>query len=257
MIHPFPDAARVAVVLNRPRVSENIGSAARAMMNMGLENLVVVAPEDFDSNRAAKTATHSAAAILDRMAVCTTLEQALARFEYVVGTTARLGGQRLVESPRAVAERVAALCENNHVALLFGPEDRGLTNPEISLCHALINIPTLGFSSLNLAQAVVIVCYELLVAVEHHQGGFREEKQVVPRLATVSELEVMYGRLALVLAEIGYVNPENPDFWLNRVRQFFSRIKIQAGETSIVKGVIDRIIAYGQSRYQRGLDEKK
>lgn len=257
MIHPFPNSARIAVVLNRPRVSENIGSAARAMMNMGLEHLVVVAPDDFDRNKAAKTATHSAVSILDRMEICSTLGQALGRFEYVVGTTARLGGQRLVESPRTIAPRVAALCENNRVALLFGPEDRGLTNGEISLCHALINIPTLGFSSLNLAQAVAIVCYEFLMAVQEQQGHPREEKQVVPRLATVSELEIMYQRLSLVLAEIGYINPENPDFWLNRVRQFFSRIKIQAGETSIVKGVIDQIIAYGESRYQRGQAEKK
>ncbi|WP_041273094.1 RNA methyltransferase [Desulforapulum autotrophicum] len=256
-MNPFPDSARVTVVLNRPRVSENIGSAARAMMNMGLDQLVVVAPDDFDRTRAEKTATHSAASILDRMEICSTLSQALAPFEYVVGTTARLGGQRLVESPRTVALRVATLCENNRVALLFGPEDRGLTNGEICFCHALINIPTLGFSSLNLAQAVVIVCYELLVAVEHQQGLPLEKKQVVPRLATVSELEIMYQRLSLVLAEIGYVNPENPDFWLNRVRQFLSRIKIQAGETGIVKGVIDRIVAYGESRYQRGQTEKK
>ena len=81
MIHPFPDSARVAVVLNRPRVSENIGSTARAMMNMGLEHLVVVAPDDFDRNKAAKTATHSAVSILDRMEICTTLAQALDRFE--------------------------------------------------------------------------------------------------------------------------------------------------------------------------------
>ena len=106
------------------------------MMNMGFERLVVVAPENFDMEKASKTATHSAQEILDRMNIHESLGKALSPFEYVVGTTARLGGQRRVESPRTLAARVAGLSFNNQVALVFGQEDRGLSNGEISLCHA-------------------------------------------------------------------------------------------------------------------------
>jgi len=238
---------KIAVVLHRPRVSENIGSVARAMLNMGIDELLVVEPDNFDMEKAAKTATHSAREILEKIQIHGSLRNALAPFHYVVGTTARLGGQRVVESPRNMAAKVAAICRENRVALVFGPEDRGLSNEDLSLCHALINIPTAGFSSLNLAQAVMVVCYELFTAES------RVEKQHIPRLATLNELEIMYDDLSKVLFEIGYVNPENPDFWLNHIRHFLSRMKLEAKEASMVKGVIRHIFQYGKEKYNRGV----
>jgi len=228
----------IAVVLHQPKHSENIGSAARAMMNMGIRQLIVVEPEDFDPETAAKLATHTAKPVLDQMQLCHCLSDALSKFHYVVGTTARLGGQRVVESPRRVAEKLVTISHENRIALLFGREDKGLSNREIRLCDTLVNIPTAEFSSLNLAQAVMVICHEIFSA------GEDSSTQYLPRLAGRNELEMLYGELQQMLAEISYINPENPDYWMNHLRLFLSRIHLQAKEVSIVRGVIRQFFRY-------------
>ena len=148
---------RVAVVLFRPRLAENIGAVARAACNMGLKRLIAVQPLDLDLDRMAMLATGPAVEFLDRMEVHDDLAGALAPFQYVVGTTARLGGVRNdYLSPREMAARLIELTAANDVALLFGPENFGLTNEELPFCHALVTIPTGDCSSLNLAQAVMV-----------------------------------------------------------------------------------------------------
>lgn len=228
----------ITVVLHQPEYSENIGSAARAMMNMGICQLIVVEPSDFDPEAAAKLATHAAREILDGMQICNCLKDALSDFEYVVGTTARLGGQRVVEPPRSVAEKLVSISQENRVALLFGREDRGLSNVDLRLCHALVNIPTASFSSLNLAQAVMVLCHEIF-SVEQ-----LDEKKHLPRLAGRNELDMMYGEIEKMLAEISYINPENPDYWMNHLRLFFSRIHLQAKDVKIIRGVIRQFFRY-------------
>ena len=157
---------RVAVVLFRPRLAENIGAVARAACNMGLKRLIAVQPLDLDFDRMAMMATGPAVELLNRMEVHDDLAAALAPFQYVVGTTARLGGVRSdYLTPREVAQKLIELSAHNDIALLFGPENFGLTNEELPLCHALVTIPTADCSSLNLAQAVMVLAYELFTAV--------------------------------------------------------------------------------------------
>ena len=167
-----------SIILSRPRYPENIGAAARAMRNMGFEQLIVVDPQNCDMSRILKMATHAAGEVVENMQIYEDLKTALANLNYIVGTTARLGGQRqLVGSVAKLAQKLAPISEKNQVGLLFGPEDRGLTNEDIRLCHELVNIPTAEFSSLNLAQAVMVVCYEL------RRYNQPEGKTFVPRLA--------------------------------------------------------------------------
>jgi len=239
----------IAVVLNKPRYPENIGAAARAACNMGLENLVVVAPENYDLERVLTLATHAAAHVVKGMARFDNLQLALAPYNYVVGTTARLGGERqTVASPSQMAQKLISLSENNKVALLFGPEDRGLTNDEIRLCHLLVNIPTAQFSSLNLAQAVMVLCYELF------KTSLPDPRSVMPRMASRHELDGMYEQVKEILVRINYIQPENPDYWMNKLRRFFTRMQLRAGEVSIIRGICRQINWHAGKCYTNGVE---
>ena len=230
----------VAVVLHRPSYPENIGAAARAACNMGVSQLIVVDPRDCDLTRVLKMATHFAADLVEGMEVCRDLETALAPFEYVVGTTARQGGRRATTSdPRKLAEQLISISQKNRIALVFGPESRGLTNADLRLCHAVVTIPTAGFASLNLAQAVMVLCYEVFLASREDVSDF------TPRLATRQELEAMYEALKETLIHISFINPENPDYWMGHIRRFFSRLDMQARDVRIIRGICRQIEWYG------------
>lgn len=243
------DLEHVAIVLVRPRFPENIGAAARAMKNMGIETLLVVSPENFDRERIDRMATHAARDIVDRAAIHSLLSDALSSFSYVVGTTARLGGERCnVLTPKTLTQKLLPISRKNRIALLFGSEDRGLLNEELRLCHDLVCIPTADFSSLNLAQAVMVLCYEL------HEAHRMEKTSPVPRLATRHELDGMYDQLRDVLVRIHYINPEHPDYWMNKVRRFFNRHQLRAGEVSVIRGICRQILWYG-SRPRDRMDD--
>jgi len=236
------DLKSVSIVLHRPRYPENIGAAARAMRNMGLARLVVVDPQNCDYTKICRMATHAALEVVERMRVHDTLAAALAGYTYVVGTTARLGGQRkAISTPSRLASRLVPLSVHNQIAIVFGPEDRGLTNREIRHCHSLVHIPTAEFSSLNLAQAVMVICYELFC---YRTNG--KEVPPVPRLASRRELEAMYAQLKEVLMRISFINPDNPDYFMNNFRQFFSRLPLRAKEVSIIRGLCRQIDWYGE-----------
>ncbi len=248
---PSINLNNVAIVLYRSRYPENIGAAARGMRNMGLERLVVVNPENCDLSRILKMATHGAMDVVENMQVYDDLEEALSAYSFVIGTTARLGGQRLVvQSSANFAKKLAPICVNNQVAILFGPEDRGLTNEDIRLCHRLVNISTAELSSLNLAQAVLIICYEL------RRYRSSEGEVFVPRLANRHELDGMYAQLKDILVKISYIQPENPDYFMNSIRQFGTRLRLRAKEVSIIRGICRQIDWYGQKRFQDGLKKQ-
>ena len=240
----------LSIVLQTPIYPGNIGSAARAIQNMGIGGLVVVDPQNFDRTKVLKMATHAASDVVERIEICDTLKTALAPYNYVVGTTARLGGERLnITTPSKLAASLVSLSRNNRIAILFGPEDRGLSNKDIRYCHALVNIPTAEFSSLNLAQAVMIMCYEIFIA------GGEENTKFAPRLASRHELDGMYDQLKDILVRISYINPENPDYWTNKLRHFFTRLQLRAKEVSIIRGICRQINWYGKKCYDDGKQE--
>ena len=180
----------ITIVLNQPRYPENIGACARAMRNMGFYNLIVVDPENFDIEKVHKLSTHAASDVVEKIQVFDNLQKALSCFHYVVGTTARLGGQRQVNTPPVMAAKLIFISKENKTAIVFGREDRGLSNKDIRLCQGLVNIPTAEFSSLNLAQAVMVICYELFNA------GTKKKNAFVPKMANHYELDGMYEDLA-------------------------------------------------------------
>ncbi len=239
-----------AIILVRPRFPENIGACCRAVRNMGIGRLIVVAPENFDRHRIERMATHAAADVVEAIAVCDTVEEAVSPFTYIAGTTARQGKQRqMVLSPDQMARKLVSLGSDNKMAIMFGPEDRGLENNELRYCHNLITISTAEFSSLNLAQAVMIVCYEIFRAAATREAEFQ------PRLATHHELEGMYGHLRDALIKIDFVNRDNPDYWMNNFRRFFARVGLTAKEVRLVRGICRQINWYGNKRYEDGKKE--
>jgi len=229
----------IAIILVNPQIPENIGSAARAMSNMGLSRLVLVSPKNCDLCRVVKTATGTSVDLVEQMEVYDDLGEALAPYHHIAGTTARTGALRpAMSQPRGLARDLITLSQNNLTAVLFGPEDRGLSNDHLRRCHTIVTIPTASFSSLNLAQAVMIVCYEIFLASR------AETPEVEPRLANSFELEGMYGHLKEVLTKIGFLDPQNPEHWLLNIRRFLSRFPLRAREVRIIRGVCRQIDWY-------------
>jgi tRNA/rRNA methyltransferase len=226
------DTSHISIVLCRPQFAGNVGAAARCGKNMGIDRLIVVGNPDLDGEEMYRRATHVAAGVIDGIRHVENLEEALADFQYVVGTTARLGNARgPVVSPREMAEKVAAISRKNRVALLFGPEDAGLTNDELRFCHLVVNIPTAEFKSLNLSHAVMILCYEIFAWRSSSEGRFK------PKLATSRELEGMYDQVQDLLKRIGFLNPQNPEYWMMHIRRFLARTGLYAKEVKIVRGI--------------------
>ena len=226
----------IAIILVRPQIPENIGASARAMNNMGLKKLILVKPENCDITRVLKMATGSSRSLIKEMEVCEDLKEALAPFQYIVGTTARTGSYRpAITQPRDLSNNLISISENNKTAILFGPEDRGLSNEHLRYCHTIASIPTGSFSSINLAHAVMIFCYEICLAV-------KEGKPVlIPRLANSFELEGMYDHIKEVCLKIGFINPQNPEHWMLNIRRFLSRLPLRAREVRIIRGFCRQI----------------
>jgi tRNA/rRNA methyltransferase len=225
----------ISIVLYQPKYAGNIGAVARAAKNMGISNIVVVGARNPDREDMQQRSTHLAADVLDKIVYCDQIAEALGGFNYIVGTTARQGKARgPFLSPRTSAESIADISRKNKVALLFGPEDTGLANEQLRYCHLVVTIPTSReFTSLNLSHAVMILCYEIFIATP--SGAIRNES--TPKLALSSELEGMYGQMKDLLAQIGFLNPENPDYWMMHLRRFFARSGLLSRETKIIRGI--------------------
>ena len=230
----------ITIILNRPKHQGNIGSVARCAKNMGIEKIIVVNREEPDMERILQMSTHLAADIVERIEFVGGLDEVMGRFQHVVGTTARTGSMRLpTGSPREMAASLADVSQNNRVALLFGPEDFGLTNHELRYCNALVTIPTSeGLRSLNLSHAVLIVCYEIFMAAAAAPRRFK------PRLAGATELEGMYGQIQDLFIRIGFINPQNPAYWMLSVRRFFSRVDLRSREVKMIRGLCRQLDWY-------------
>ena len=236
----------ISIVLYKPKYAGNIGSVARAAKNMGISNIVVVGKTDFDREEMQQRSTHLAADVLEQIQYFSSIDEALGHFNYIVGTTARLGKARgPFIAPRAVAQDIADISQKNKVALLFGPEDTGLANEELRLCHAVVTIPTSReFTSLNLSHAVMILCYEIFTAASAAVTG----AEATPKLALSSELEGMYGQIKTLLADIEFLNPENPDYWMMHLRRFFSRASLLSREVKIIRGICRQLAWYAHRK---------
>lgn len=222
------------IVLVRPSHPGNIGSAARAMKNMGLSELVLVKPDDFPSPQADALAS-GAKDVLASASVVDTLAEAVDGCQWVVGTTARRRGYNdrpLV--PRAMANQAIQMASGQLTALLFGRERTGLTNDEVDACHALVEIPANPeYSSLNLAQAVQVMTWELRQAWLAGQAG-EADTRVYPEAAA---LESFYAYLEGLLLGSGFLNKDNPEHLMRRLRALFGRVRLDDKELRILRGI--------------------
>ncbi len=240
----------ISVILVQPQIPENIGAAARAMNNMGITHLVLVRPENCDLTRIVKMATGTSIDIIEAMEVYDDFLEALRPYQYVVGTTARTGAERpALTNPRKLAQDLIPISRANSIAVLFGPEDRGLSNEHLRYCHTIATIATCRFASLNLAQAVMIIAYEIFLASQEASDGY------VPRLANKFELEGMYDHLQSVLLRIGFINPQNPEHWMLNIRRFLSRIPLRARDVRIIRGICRQMDWYREKVEKDGGSE--
>jgi len=239
--------SNLAIVLVRPKYPGNIGASARIAYNMGIERLIIVSDTLPERETMAQMATHKAAHLIDNLELHPTLEKAIAPFSIIVGTTARRGRQRIIEkSPREMVETILPQLPCNGVALLFGPEDSGLTNEDLKHCQLLSAIPTSDFSSLNLAQAVAIHCYELYYGIIHSQ----KDMLPAPKLASSFELESMYSYLEKSLTQIEFMGEISHVYWMNNIRQLLAQFKLSSKDTNIIRRVCKKFLSYCSAKHQ-------
>jgi len=248
----------ITIVLVRPQYAGNIGSACRAMKNMGLSKLILVAPEQDPLSPEGKMMATSAKDILRGARIFPSLEEALQGFRWIAGTSARKGRNRgPFISPREVCPEIIRHARSIPVAILFGPEDRGLTNEELAPCQALIAIPTHpGLSSLNLAQAVLLLAYELHLAGLPEMGnekGVRRGKAdslsgILPPLAEFQKVEGMYAHLEELLLRIGFLDPKNPKRIMHTLRRIFGRAHLCDRDVAILRGIFRQLDWYAGRR---------
>ena len=235
------------VVLVKTRFPENIGMAARACVNMGCSSLRLVDPERWDREKARPLATPKGQDLLDGVTVSPDLSEAVAPTALVIGTTARVGGwrQSLLAPTQAAAAVAEVLARGERVALVFGPEDRGLNNEEITHCHKLTTIPTdPAASSLNLAQAVLLLLYECANAVRNSQkkeGGRAPGKSGGGKLVTAAEQERLMESVKDMLLRLDYLHGDNPDYFLMPWRRLFTRAGLRRHEYDALMGLCRQV----------------
>lgn len=229
----------IRIVLVRPSHPGNIGAAARAMMTMGLSRLFLVEPSHFQSQEAIARAS-GAVGILKQAVCCDSLQQAIADCHLVLGTTAR---DRTLEwpqcTPREAASRIADLASEQRVAIVFGTERVGLSNEELDLCHSMVRIPcNPKFSSLNLASAVQILCYEIMLTrVDLKQ----DHEKVSEPLAKQEDMQRFYSHLHQVLVELEFLDEDNPKLLDRRLHRLFNRAALVDSEVQILRGILTAI----------------
>ena len=230
----------VKVVLVGTTHPGNIGATARAMKNMGILDLALVEPKEFPSD-IATFRSKAAKDILEKASVHTSLEEAISECELVVGTSAR--GRTVpwpVLNPREAAEEMHKSSLNGKVAIVFGREDRGLTNEELGLCNFHVHIPSdPEYSSLNLSQAVQILAYE--IRLSYLQDLHVNEDYWDVDLANNEQTERLISHMDELMQEVDFYDVENPRKLLVRVRRFFKRSKIDVMEANIFRGLFATI----------------
>jgi tRNA (cytidine32/uridine32-2'-O)-methyltransferase len=228
--------SQIRVVLVETSHPGNIGAAARAMKNMCLQTLYLVRPKLFPHDEATARAS-GADDVLENAVVVDTLQQAIADCQLVYGASARLRSLPWpLSTPRECAAQVVEAAQAGHVALVFGRERTGLSNEELALCQSLVHIPTNpDYASLNVAAAVQILAYEVLMASQ--QTASQPIQAPDSRLATQQEVEGMFEHLESTLIDLDYLDPQNPRQLMRRLRRLFNRVQLEDTEVNIIRGI--------------------
>lgn len=241
-----------AVILSQPQLGENIGATARAMANFGLRDLRLVAPRDGWPNKKAEAMAVGAKGILETAQLFATTREAIGELEFVLATTARERGttKEVITPPEAAKRLRAASARGERAGILFGNERAGLDNDEISLCDAVITIPTAEFTSLNLGQAVLLNVYEWFRAADATLPA-RIEHNPIHRKPTREELFQLFEHLERELDANGFLYPpEKHGAMVRAIRATVHRAKLTYQEVQTLRGMIVAL-AKGKHRVRK------
>ena len=243
MVNNLIDNIRVVMV--ETTHPGNIGAAARAMKTMGYSNLYLVKPKIYPNAEATARAA-GADDILGSAVVCDSLEEALQGCVTVVASTARPRSiSHSVFTPREYAPKLSEMLKLGPVALVFGRESSGLSNEELEYCNVILQIPTNpDFSSLNVASAIQILCYEFIQLLQADVGekadtDVNSEEKI--RLATADEMTYLYDHLEQSMIDVGFLNPDQPRKLMRRLKSLFNRAHLDENEVSILRGFLAAI----------------
>lgn len=239
----------ISIVLVETRQGGNIGAAARAMKNMGLSNLILVSPIDplnLECRKMAGNAIH----LVEEARQVPTVEDALMDHQMVVGATSGRGRRTgtPAATPRQLAPKLLQWSRRGRVAIVFGREDYGLTDSELALCRHLLSIPAAPESPvLNLAQTVLLICYEIAVA-----AGRDEERIPEPSLkvAPFQARDEMYDQMRQVLIQIGFLSSSNPHHIMKSIRRFLERADLEERDVAILRGIFSQVKWFIEEGYK-------
>ncbi len=243
----------VIVVLDHPQDLVNIAHVVRGLKNFGLRDLRLVNPREYESYRVEGIA-HQTQDILSRVRVYSTLEEAIAECVHVVGFTARgRTAKRNLQRPREAAVEIASLADGGPVALLFGREDKGLSNDALDRCHRVVTIPSdPGYPSLNLADAVIIMLYELALVRGAEERPFKEPRRS-SEPAPADELERLFADVATALQAIEFFKTRNADGVMRTIREIAHRTPLDLREVKLLRAMAIEVTKYSERLARSGL----
>ncbi|MEE6031621.1 tRNA (cytosine(32)/uridine(32)-2'-O)-methyltransferase TrmJ [Avibacterium paragallinarum] len=228
----------IRIVLVETSHSGNIGSAARAMKTMGLSQLYLVAPKQGVDKQAIALAA-GADEVVKNAVIVPTFDQAVADCEFVIGTSARLRHlQSTLLEPRACAEKALAFAKQHKVAIVFGRERIGLTNEELLKCRYHLTIPANpDYSSLNLAMAVQLICYELRMAwlEENKKDVDLSLSSIESTYPTAQELEYFFAHTERLYQQLGFIQNQGV---MQKLRRLYLRAEVEKNELNILRGML-------------------
>jgi tRNA/rRNA methyltransferase len=245
---------KIRIVLVEPAGALNVGSVARVIKNMGLQQLVLVNPHcNPMADEAQKMAVHGVD-ILENATIVSSLPEALTGCQRAIATTAR---SRSLETPLEPPKQALPWLLEEPSALIFGPEDRGLSNEELNYAQRFVRIPSSSvYPVLNLAQAVTVCCYELfqLVTLENEAQTTRDQAPLLTTvdpslnlaesqqsLATIDALEGYYQQLEALLLDIGYLYPHTANRRMEKFRRLFNRANLSNAEVAMLRGILSQV----------------
>lgn len=231
------NASGVKIILVEPAGALNVGSIARVMKNFALKQLVLVNPQcDYLGEEAMRMAVH-AKDVLSSAVCVSTLPEALSGCKRAIATTARTRDNALLQTPREVLPWLLE-ASAQPAALIFGREDRGLSNEELNYAQKFMRIPTdSGYASLNLASAVAISCYELALC----EPSTIENTALNREIAPMEVVEGYYEQLESLLLSIEYLYPHTADSRMEKFRQLYNRAQLQTTEVAMLRGILRQI----------------
>lgn len=229
------------IILKNLRFPENAGMAARACANMGANNLCLVSPQNWDPLKASPTATSCGRKVLNRIKIYANLEEVIKNCHIAYATSARTGGWRsnLYSPQQAANEIIQKLLAGNKVAILFGPEDSGLSNRDISLCNGIIKIDTAeNACSLNISQAILLILYELRKQSCHNSTPIRQSSK---NSLTLQEIYLLEEKLKECLVLLGCISGKNTDYHFRQWHDILGRAELKRHEYDALSGLCRQI----------------